>query len=247
MTYKAEAPSKRTDQIGSKPKRFWKTVEIKAEGEGFGVTLDARSVKTPKGTVLVLPNFALAALVAREWEAVAETVDFTAMPLTRLGFAALDHMADGLEAAEAEAGRFSETDLICYPADYPQALMAREQAAWGPVIDWLKNEMGLEFIQQTSLAQRGQPRETVEGVKAILRSADIYARAGLMAAIPLLGSVALALALYKGRLSADDAFAASRVGEAFQAETWGEDAEASQRAEGMRRDAHSLNIWFRAL
>lgn len=247
MTYKAEAPSKRTDQIGSKPKRFWKIVEINAEGAGFGVTLDGRPVKTPRGEALSLPNFALAALVGREWEAVEETVDFTAMPLTRLGFAALDHMESGIEAALAEAARFTETDLVCYPSDYPQALIAREQAAWGPVIDWLNSELGLMFVQQTSLMARGQPDETIDGVKAILTEASVYARAGLMAAIPLLGSAALALALYKGRLSAEEAFAASRVGETFQKETWGEDAEVQQREATLRRDLASLDVWFRAL
>jgi chaperone required for assembly of F1-ATPase len=247
MTYKAEAPSKRSDQIGSKPKRFWKIVEIKADGPGYGVTLDGRAVKTPKGATLVLPNFALAARVGREWEAVEETVDFTAMPLTRLGFAALDHMDSGLEAALAEAARFAETDLVCYPSDYPQALIAREQAAWDPVIDWLKSELALEFVPQTSIMARGQPVATIAGVKTLLSTASIYARAGLMAAIPLLGSVALALALYKGRLSAEEAFAASRVGETFQKETWGEDAEAMKREAAMRHDLTHLEAWFRAL
>jgi len=247
MTYKAEAPSKRSDQIGNKPKRFWKTVDIRAEGTGFGVTLDGRLVKTPKGETLILPNFALAALVGREWEAVEDNVDFTIMPLTRLGFAALDHMESGLEAVLNEAARFAGTDLVCYPADYPQALIAREAAAWGPVLDWLRDEMGLTFVQQGSLMTREQPAETIEGVRAVLREASPYARAGLMAAIPLLGSVALALALFKGRLSAEEAFSASRVGEDFQKETWGEDAEALAREAAMRQDLQSLGVWFKAL
>ena len=68
-----------------------------------------------------------------------------------------------------------------------------------------------------------------------------------MAAIPLLGSVVLALALWRGFLSGPAAFAASRVGEDFQAEQWGRDAEAEQRADALRAQAVSLETWFRAL
>ncbi|MDC7682093.1 ATPase [Asticcacaulis sp. BYS171W] len=247
MTYKAEAPSKRTDQVGHKPKRFWTSVEIAATSGGYGVNLDGRPVKTPLGQILVLPNFALAALVGREWETVEDYVDFTSMPLTRLGFAAMDHMESGLDAALAEAARFSETDLVCYPADYPQALIERETAAWQPIIDWSKAELGIEFVQQKSLMHQAQPVATINGVQSLIREVDIYTRAGLLVAIPLLGSVALALALWKGRLSGEAAFDASRIGEAFQMETWGDDAEAVQRAAHMKAQAISLEAWFRAL
>ncbi|ESQ78770.1 ATP12 family chaperone protein [Asticcacaulis sp. YBE204] len=247
MTYKAEAPSKRTDQVGHKPKRFWTTVEIAAAPGGYGVNLDGRPVKTPLGQVLVLPNFALAALVGREWEAVEDYVEFTSMPLTRLGFAAMDHMETGLDAALAEAARFSETDLVCYPADYPQALIEREAAAWQPVVAWSKVELGLEFVQQKTLIHQPQPAATIEGVQSLISNADVYTRAGLLVAIPLLGSVVLALALWKGRLTGEAAFEASRVGEAFQMETWGDDAEAVQRAANQKTQAQSLEAWFKAL
>jgi len=68
-----------------------------------------------------------------------------------------------------------------------------------------------------------------------------------MLAIPLLGSVVLSLALWRGRLSADAAFAASRIGEDFQAETWGRDEEAAQRARNMLAQVEGLETWFRAL
>ncbi len=68
-----------------------------------------------------------------------------------------------------------------------------------------------------------------------------------MLAIPLLGSVVLALALWRGHLSGEAAFNASRIGEDFQSETWGADSEAAKRAAGILTQAQSLDIWFRAL
>lgn len=244
--YKAEAPSKRVDQLGNRPKRFWKEVAFAAVSGGFAVSLDKRAVKTPKGEVLTLPNPAVAALVAREWEAVEDYVDYAAMPLTRLGFAAVDHLCDP-EGAVAEASRYAETDLVAYPSDYPQALIEREAAAWEPVIGWLKAELGLEIVQNRSIMHRPQPEATVAGIGALVAAAAPYERAGLMAATPLLGSVVLAIALWKGHLSGEAAFEASRVGEAFQVETWGDDAEARQRAESHKADVISLEAWFKAL
>jgi chaperone required for assembly of F1-ATPase len=59
--------------------------------------------------------------------------------------------------------------------------------------------------------------------------------------------VVLALALWRGHLGGEAAFHASRIGEDFQSETWGRDEEAAKRAGGMKVQAQSLDIWFRAL
>lgn len=244
--YKAEAPSKRVDQLGNRPKRFWTEVAFAAVADGFAVSLDKRAVKTPKGEVLTLPNPAVAALVAREWEAVEDYVDYAAMPLTRLGFAAIDHLREP-EGAVAEASRYAETDLVAYPSDYPQALIERETTAWVPVIEWFRAELGLEVVQNRSIMHRSQPEATVAGIGALVAAATPYERAGLMAATPLLGSVVLAIALLKGHLSGEAAFEASRVGEAFQAETWGDDAEARQRSESHKVEVVNLEAWFKAL
>jgi len=247
MTYKAEAPTKKSDQLGFRPARFWKTVAV-SEGEGgFAITLDGRGVKTPQGRALVFPAKGLAERVAAEWEAVGEHVNYEDMPLTRLGFAALDRIDDLVEESVAEVLRYAETDLLCYPSEYPAALIAREDDAWLPLIAWAKAELGLEFHQNRSLIHQPQPGETPVKLRALVEGATAYERAGLMSAIPLFGSVILALGVWRGRLTGEAAFAASRIGETFQAETWGRDAEAAQRAAHMEAQARSLEVWFGAL
>jgi chaperone required for assembly of F1-ATPase len=247
MTYKAEAPSKASDSLGYRPKRFWTGVAVSEGAEGHEVHLDGRAVKTPQGRTMALPTTGLAEAVAAEWAQVAEHVDYAHMPLTRLAFAALDRMGETLAETRAEALRYAETDLTCYPSDYPQALIARETAAWQPVLAWAETELGLRFHQNKTLIHKPQPVETLEKISDLLNVASIYERAGLMSAIPLFGSVVLALALWRGRLTGAEAFAAARVGEDFQAEQWGRDAEAEQRAEALRAQAVSLETWFRAL
>ena len=247
MTYKAEAPTKKSDQLGYRPARFWKAAGVSEAEGGFAVGLDGRGVKTPQGRALVLPTKAVAERVAAEWDAVGEHVNYEDMPLTRLGFAAVDRMNDVVEETVAEVLRYAETDLVCYPSEYPAALIAREDEAWLPLIAWAKDELGLEFHQNRTLIHQKQPAETPVKLRAIVEEATAYERAGLMSAIPLFGSVVLALAVWRGRLTGEMAFAASRIGEAFQAETWGRDDEAAQRAANMEVQAKSLDAWFSAL
>lgn len=247
MTYKAEAPSKASDSLGYRPKRFWADVAV-SEGAGdFEVRLDGRAVRTPQGRTMTLPTAALAEAVAAEWAQVAEHVDYAHMPLTRLAFAAVDRMAETLAETRAEALRYAETDLTCYPSDYPQALIVRETAAWQPVLAWAEAELGLRFHQNKTLIHKPQPAETLEKISVLLNGISIYERAGLMSAVPLFGSVVLALGLWRGRLTGAEAFAASRVGEDFQAEQWGRDTEAEQRTEALRAQAVSLETWFKLL
>jgi len=169
------------------------------------------------------------------------------MPLTRLGFAAVDRMDDLVGESVAEVLRYAETDLLCYPSEYPAALIAREDEVWLPLIAWARDEVGLEFHQNRSLIHQPQPAEIPVKLRALIKAATAYERAGLMSAIPLFGSVILALAVWRGRLTGEAAFAASRIGETFQAETWGRDEEAALRAAHMEAQARSLDVWFNAL
>ena len=247
MTYKAKAPSKKTDQLGFRPKRFWSGTSTIETKNGFEIHLDSRPVKTPKGHLLVLPTHHLAQLIEGEWAGVVEYVEFTDMPLTRLGFASVDRIGEVQDTLVAEVLRYAETDLLCYPSEYPAALQVREDAIWLPVLAWTERGLGLHFHQNRTLIHKPQPMETLERLRTIVLVANTFEQAGIMLAIPLLGSVVLSLALWKGHLTGMAAFTASRIGEDFQAETWGQDAEATKRTEGMRRDAVSLETWFKSL
>lgn len=239
-------PSKRSDQLGFRPKRFWKASSIEAAENGFTLLLDGRSVKTPAGAVMVLPNRTLAQAIQAEWDAVTDHVDFEVMALTRLAFTAIDRMPNVVDDTVTEVLRYAETDLLSYPSDYPEALIAREAAAWQPWLDWAAGE-GLTFVQNRTLIHAPQPADTLVSLEARVRAMTAFEQAGLMSAVPLLGSVVLALALHSGKLGGTDAFALSRVGETFQAETWGRDEEAAQRNKNIEKQAISLQAWFSGL
>jgi chaperone required for assembly of F1-ATPase len=228
-------------------RRFFKSAETKAVNEGFAVTLDGRQPKTPGGAALVLPTAATAELVAAEWAAQGEWIEFSAMPATRHAFTAIDRVRAARQETAEELARFAGSDLLCYFAAEPKALVERQQAQWGPVLDWAEDQHGLLFVRAEGVVFQAQPPETLKKAEALALALDDFALAGLAWGAALFGSAVLALALQKGRLTGEDAFELSRLDEAFQNEQWGEDAEAAERAARMREEAVLLERWFAAL
>ena len=115
-------------------RRFYKAVETRAAEGGLGVFLDGRGAKTPQGAALVLPTLPAAELVADEWAAQGEWIEFAQMPASRHAFTAIDRVAAARYETAAEVARFAGSDLLCYFAEEPVALIARQNASWGPII-----------------------------------------------------------------------------------------------------------------
>ena len=230
------------------PKRFYKAVTVApAESGGFAVLLDGRQPRTPNGAKLVLPTGALAELIAEEWAAQGDVIAFADMPATRLAFTVIDRIGQAREAVAEEVARYAAADLVCYFAETPAPLVAEQEARWGPLLDWAKTDLGLDFTRAAGIVHTPQPDATVQAVKALAEALDAFTLAGLAHAAGLYGSAVLALAAQRGRLSAPEAFELSRLDEAFQEARWGVDAEAAERTARMAAEAVMLERWFRAL
>ena len=230
-----------------RPKRFYQAASAAPLEGGFGVMLDARTLRTPAGARLVLQTKALAALVAEEWAAQEGVIDQSAMPATRLAFTAADRMGQARAATAAELRRHAGTDLLCYFAEAPQSLTARQEALWAPILDWADQTLGLRLERARGILHREQSAESLARVEALALDLDDFALAGLALAGSLFGSVVLALALHRGRLGGAAAFDLSRLDEVFQEEQWGVDAEAAERTARLRAEALMLERWFGAL
>jgi chaperone required for assembly of F1-ATPase len=211
--------------------KFYKTVETVREGEGYVVRLDGKPVKTPARVLLSLPTAKLADAVADEWRSQIEIVDQTAMPLTRLAYAAIDVAPSHRARLTEEILAYGQSDLLCYRAEIPAVLVARQNDAWNPLLEWAAQRFGARLKTGTGIAFVDQPRESQTAFAKAVEGRDEFALVGLHSAASLTGSLVLGLALAEGRLSASEAFALSCLDETFQAEAWGRDAEAAKRAE----------------
>ena len=80
-----------------------------------------------------------------------------------------------------------------------------------------------------------QPEAAIHAIRAeIARYKSPFKLAALMSLTHIFGSALLALALARGRLSVDEAWAAAHVDEDWNVKRWGEDAEALARRTARR-------------
>lgn len=238
-----------TDQTRNSqlPRRFYKQAAAAACGDKWQVELDGRVLKTPAKQTLLLPAEALANAIAAEWDAQAEHVDPATMPLTRLTNVAIDQTPAAREALAAEVAKYAETDLVCHLAEGPAALRERQEAAWRPLRDWAGQSLGIVLIPVEGIIASPQPSASLEAAHAHAMALGNIRLTGLAWACGLYGSGVLALAVERGRISAGDAFHASRIDEDWQIEQWGADEEAAQAAENRRKDALALGELFESV
>lgn len=228
-------------------KRFWKAAGVEAASGGWKVVLDGRAPKTPAHAAFVLPTEASARLVADEWDAQGEFIAPGTMPATRLAATAIDRVSQTREPVADEVAAYAGSDALCYVAEHPTELVAKQAKAWGPWRDWAASELGVVLEVAEGIIHKGQDPAAIARVKALALEADDFALTGLATAVPLLGSAVLGLAVLRGSLSGEAAFDLSRIDEAWQERQWGVDAEAAERTAARRAEAVLLDRWFRAL
>jgi chaperone required for assembly of F1-ATPase len=230
-----------------RPRRFYKAATAVAVEGGFAVHLDGRTPKSPAKSPLVLPSLTLAQLVASEWEAQVEIIDSTVMPATRLAFTAIDRISETRAEVAAEVAAYAGSDLLCYFADHPTPLVERQRRDWGAMLDWARAELDLHLQPVSGVIHTAQSPAALASVEALALTMDDFTLAGVAYGAGLLGSTVLALALRSGKVTGRKALDLSRLEEIFQAETWGQDAEAIARAEALAVEAQVLERWFAAL
>jgi chaperone required for assembly of F1-ATPase len=232
---------------GGKPKklaRFYDTVTVAPQAQGFAVLLDGKPLRTPARAPLLLPTEALAEAVAREWVAQDEKVDPASMPLTRLVNSAIDGVASRMAEVEADAAKYAASDLVCYRAGDPASLVEAQNAAWDPILAFLRERHGARFSLSEGVIHHAQPQETLDAIGRLLHEAvgegagAPFRLAGIHAMTTLAGSIVVALAVALRHIDAEAGFLAAHIDEDFQMQAWGADAEAlarrARRLEEMR-------------
>src|SRR5262245_29357174 len=230
-----EKPAKIPGKESTAPplkKRFYThaTVEPEVQTAGlFAIKLDGRGVKTPKKATLAVPGRAFADAIADEWNTQGEHIDPRTMPLTRLANTVIDGVQGHEEDVRADILKFAGSDLLCYRAERPETLVTRQTEAWDPVLGWAAKTLGARMVLGEGVMPVPQSQECINAVAAALAPADAYRLAALHVITTLTGSVLLALAHLDGYLSAEETWERAHVDDDWQAEQWGEDAEAVAR------------------
>lgn len=228
-------------------KRFYKKAEAGPAGAGFTVLLDGRPVRTPARNPLELPTPGLAEAVAAEWNAQGEKIDPRSMPLTGLANAAIDRVAPDPGSFAANLAHYGESDLLCYRAEHPTALIERQARTWDPLLEWARRRFDVDFEIVKGIVPRRQPERTLEQLRKAVAARDPFALAALSPLVTISGSLLIALALAEGAIDLPAAWEAATLDEAWQAEQWGEDSLAAAALEARRREFESAWTFFSLL
>jgi len=217
-------------------RRFYKEAAFVQADGGYALLLDGRGVKTPGRVALAVPTPALAEAIAQEWRRQGEEIDPRSMPLTGLANAAVDRVAPDPEAFAAGLARYGESDLLCYRADGPGPLVARQADLWDPILGWARTRYDVELKVASGIMHQPQPPAAVAQLGRAVGGRTAHELAGLSPLVTVSGSLIVALALAEGAIDLEEAWAAATLDDAWQAEKWGEDAEAALALANRRRD-----------
>jgi len=210
-------------------KRFYSTsAAVPIEG-GHAVMLDGHGVKTPAKNPLIVPTGAVASSIAAEWAAQGTYIEPATMPLTRLANTVLDAVAPSRDAVAADIVAFAGTDALCYRAEGPLELAARQAACWDPILAWAEGTLGARLAVTRGILHVTQPAEALAAISRNVGALDPWQLAPLHVMTTLTGSALLALAVARGACTAEEAWAAAHVDDDWQIEHWGADEEAASR------------------
>lgn len=213
------------------PKRFWKTTSVAELEDGYTVELDGRRVRTPAKAPLVVPSQQMAEAVAAEWDAQIESVDPTTMPFTRSANAAIDKVTHQHSEVADMLADYGDTDLLCYRAENPKELVARQAEEWDPALNWAHEALGARLAPRSGILHTPQDPKDLARLRARVHGLTPFQLAAFHDLVCMSGSLVLGFAAAEGWREAAEVWEMSRLDERWQEEQWGVDDEARESSE----------------
>ncbi|NOZ32835.1 MAG: ATPase, partial [Alphaproteobacteria bacterium] len=158
------------------------------------------------------------------------------MPMTRLTNTALEAGPDLAPELRGELVRYAGNDLLCYRADQPDELVARQAEIWGGALGKMERRLGARFEVITGIIHQPQPAPTLQKLAQLGGRFGPFGLIALNSVASLTGSGILALGLAEGLFEPDFGWTAAHVDEDFNISRWGEDHEAKVRRDLRRTE-----------
>lgn len=225
-------------------KRFWKVTDVADGAAGWEVQLDGRVLRTPAKSALVLPTEKLARAIASEWDAQIDEIKPSEMPLTRTANSAIDKVTPQKAAVADMLAAYGENDLLCYRAEGPEALVARQAESWDPFLEWAAETLEARLLKTAGVIPVSQPSHSIARLRERVHALDAFTLAGFHDFVVLSGSLVLAFAALQNIKPIDIIWDASRIDEIWQEEKWGTDIEATEAASRKRSDFLQARIFL---
>ncbi|KAE9005084.1 hypothetical protein PF011_g12194 [Phytophthora fragariae] len=191
----------------------------------FAVTLDGKTVKTPRQQPVRLPTRAMAYAVAHEWDAQSHDIRPATMPIMTLASTALDlEFTSSSRETVDEMMHYLHTDTVCYQvtADQQDKLVALQQKKWKPLRKWYSDTFeGDVDVSHGSINSLAHDQQLISNVRAYLEKLSDFELTAMRALTKECKSLITALAIFKRHVTAKEAIDICRLEEEFQINNWG--------------------------
>jgi chaperone required for assembly of F1-ATPase len=166
------------------------------------------------------------------------------MPVTRRANSAIDTVVPQFDAVVAMLADYGGSDLLCYRAEGPADLIERQRQAWDPLLSWSETALSAPLTVTSGVMHVAQPASSRAALTGAVRQLTAFQLSAFHDLVALSGSLVLALAVTRGRLTAEAAWSLSRIDEDWQIEAWGADEEAAEAAALKRADFLDADRFF---
>jgi chaperone required for assembly of F1-ATPase len=218
-------------------KRFYSHVDITELPEkGFGLMLDGKPVKTPRGNILFGATESLAEHIAEEWRRQNEEINPETMPITQFCNAACDITPEEREHIIAHVINYAETDTLCYREPENTDLQRKQHEQWEPLLRWAEMRYQVTFVRVEGIMPSMQDENTLVILRHVVQAMPNDKLVAINELVSLTGSLVLGLAVHERQLNAAQAFELSILEYLHNKEKWGADEEA-EAAVNRKRDS----------
>ncbi|MGB9151917.1 MAG: ATP12 family protein [Alphaproteobacteria bacterium] len=217
---------------------------VKAESNGFTVYRDADALQTPKNLHVTVPTRTLAEAIVAECVGQGERLDLRQMPMTQMTLTALDITASHRGEVITGIVRYGENELVCLRATEPEDLVAEQNKAWQPYLDWCREKFKVELQTGHGITPVQQKPEALTELRAVVQTYDTFPLTGLSEAVGVSGSLVLGLALATKHADTAAVFQTAELDQLWQAKKWGIDPAMQGRHEEIKRDLEICAKWF---
>jgi chaperone required for assembly of F1-ATPase len=138
---------------------------------------------------------------------------------------------------------YGDSDLLCYRAESPEELVARQAAVWGPMLDWAESALAVRLDTRAGIMHQPQSPEALATLHQRTAALSDFELAAFHDLVSLTGSLVLGFAAAEQAFDPQEIWQVSRLDEEWQAEQWGRDDLADEQAE-IKRQAFEHAVGF---
>ncbi|WP_370931191.1 ATP12 family protein [Bartonella sp. DGB1] len=209
--------------------KFYNKVTIAAAEGGYKIYLDDKFLTTPAKNILILPNENIANLVAQEFINQTSEIKPQQMFVTRMVNTAIDGVANDTQVIYEDLLRFTCYDSILYRAPYPVGLRELQEKSWDPILDWVKDTIGADFLVTQELISIQQPKESIALFGSFLKKiTNPFALTAFYTITSIFKSSLLTSALLFDQITLEDAWNYSNIDDNWVDDQWKKDEEKQQ-------------------